>query len=439
MSGIPGHACRLRPAALAAMLLVLCCDALAASAALPARLCAGLPDCQPGERLDAGRAADGAPLEVLEVRWTAQDADEQACNGGAQAYWLHRGSDDDWRRLLRLCNDGYGAAGVGEDFVEAGAAQLRHQRSGGSNWRWSTETTIGLDPVRVQAVRSDAFLSVASGCHRTLTDPARATRAGWLHPVDDSDENAEIANCDFDEKRPHYRAIPQLGSVFGQEDRAGALRSSFETWRRDQVALGSCALEFSGRDASGFVLHGKPDERAPVTVRVLAVDELHWLVGVQAPGREPAASASWIKDDRLELWIGKFLFTWPHDMEAPRQYGVRLADAKVFPGHNADQSALPTVERWQANGWTWLAIDFSSVQPDYGVFSATVVYGQGDGKSQGLMLGSSRLKFGEATSLGDFWSDYSHDCALRDGAIERTTLRPEYADPDHHDPLARDP
>lgn len=410
---------------------------VADDSALRERLCKDLPGCVTGERWDAGKTRDGQPLEVVETTWPAKNGYDAECQ--AQALWLHRGEGDDWRRVVRTCNDGYGAAGVGEDFFEAGAATLTHKRSGGSNWRWSSETTIGLDPLRIVSVLSDSYLSVASGCHRTLTDPALAIRLGWLHPVPEQEgDEGDIANCDFDAARPHYRAIPQLTSAFLEEGRQSLSRAQFADWRRQQVGLGNCALEFSTRDGSGFVIHGKPDDSAPATIRVLSVDELHWLVGVQVSGRKPGSSPNWIKDDRLELWIGKFLFTWAQDIEAPRQYGVRLADGRAFAGHNADAAKLPQVERWEKDGWIWLAIDFSPVQPDYGVHSATVVYGQGDGKSQGLMLASSRLKFGQPHTLGDFWSDYSHDCAVVDGQMQRTRLRAEYADPDHHDPFAAD-
>ena len=61
--------------------------------------------------------------------------------------------------LTEACNNGYGAAGVGEDdvSVDADTKTFTRRQSGGSNWRWEETTTLGLDPFRVVSNGKSTF------------------------------------------------------------------------------------------------------------------------------------------------------------------------------------------------------------------------------------------------------------------------------------------
>ena len=61
--------------------------------------------------------------------------------------------------LTEACNNGYGAAGVGEDdvSVDADTKTFTRGQSGGSNWRWEETTTLGLDPFRVVSDGKSTF------------------------------------------------------------------------------------------------------------------------------------------------------------------------------------------------------------------------------------------------------------------------------------------
>ena len=67
------------------------------------------------------------------------------------------------QRLLDLCNDGYGAAGVGEDVVEYDDNTLTHEQAGGSSWRWSNKKSIQLWPLRMRSQSSCSFHTAAPG------------------------------------------------------------------------------------------------------------------------------------------------------------------------------------------------------------------------------------------------------------------------------------
>ena len=81
---------------------------------------------------------------------------EGTANDGGQEYWLVEGTAKP-HLLLKLCNDGYGAAGVGEDEITIGDNRFTHFQAGGSNDRWETTETIRLSPQTCCASTSCGF------------------------------------------------------------------------------------------------------------------------------------------------------------------------------------------------------------------------------------------------------------------------------------------
>ena len=77
-------------------------------------------------------------------------------NDGGQEYWLVEGASAP-HLLLKLCNDGYGAAGVGVDEITIGDNRFTHFQAGGSNDRWETTDTIRLAPQTLLRVESCGF------------------------------------------------------------------------------------------------------------------------------------------------------------------------------------------------------------------------------------------------------------------------------------------
>lgn len=110
-----------------------------------AAMCQARKTCVVAPLHDAGRAAGGT-LGVAELHFgladKPDDAPDEGCiagdyetrDGGVE-YWLLEG-DAAPRLILQLCNDGYGAAGVGEDEVTIADNRFVHRQYGGSASRW---------------------------------------------------------------------------------------------------------------------------------------------------------------------------------------------------------------------------------------------------------------------------------------------------------------
>lgn len=104
-----------------------------------AGICGHRAACRITRVFDAGTSAGGVPLAVAEIHLgladKPADAPAQGCrnddgfDGGAE-WWLVEARPPA-QRLLKLCNDGYGAAGIGEDHVTVGANRFTHAQLGG--------------------------------------------------------------------------------------------------------------------------------------------------------------------------------------------------------------------------------------------------------------------------------------------------------------------
>src|SRR5690348_4110678 len=101
---------------------VLACAASAADMSkIKPQICGSRATCRMSGLQSAGKSDAGVPLFVAEVHLgladKGKDAPEDGChtdsgdNDGGVEYWLIEGEKP--RLLLSLCNDGYGAAGVG--------------------------------------------------------------------------------------------------------------------------------------------------------------------------------------------------------------------------------------------------------------------------------------------------------------------------------------
>lgn len=119
---------------------------------LPEKPCGDRSPCREAARWPAGTDAAGRVLTVVRLALDTRDsgdADPPGADHGdcvPTEYWLQAGPFA--RKLLALCNDGYGAAGMGEDAVTVGKNRFTHTQHGGSSWRWSTAEVFTLSPLR---------------------------------------------------------------------------------------------------------------------------------------------------------------------------------------------------------------------------------------------------------------------------------------------------
>lgn len=350
------------------------CHAAAAAGPTPAQtdaICGTRTTCTVGKSYDGGRAANGTALSVVEIHLGLKDKPDDAPDDGCHA------ADDDkrdggveyWRlgggaqpaRLLKFCNDGYGAADVGEDKVTVGPDRLVHWRAGGSAWRWESTVTYTLAPWRA-AGEEDCSYNDLSADNGTLTDidyltlRARSIAKESGHQSGDADDSV---GCPAWPAGALSHFTPQPGpGVLGAYDVLvpniiGPNPSGGDTPKIPAgTAIGGCGTAMSSAGANGFVVFGKPApaEKA-AQIRVLALSMSSLLIQVFDPlagSGGGAAPHSWIDLPHVEIWTS-------HDTDSAR---TRLPPGKLsqlavdlsgnLHAGVGRQGAPPTVAHWQA-------------------------------------------------------------------------------------------
>lgn len=327
-------------------------------------LCAGRAPCAVAARHPAG-----GRLEVVQLQLGPDP--ERGCP--REEWW--RLGDGPPLRLLALCNDGYGASGVGEDSVEVKPGELIHSQYGGSAWRWSTTRRIGLSP------------------HRLLREEQRSFHA------------AEPA-------REQTRALDAVEGRWTTEWTAGSCGSG--AWLDLPVAdrapppalpLGSCAARATA--AGPHLAHGAPGAAADAALWALLVGETTLIVDLADDTwvKAPAAGGSWLHEDHVELWLSAEEPSATHDWECgPQkdgpgavQWALRL-DGSVIPAHRAAGQPAPAARVVAGGPADRVRLQITLPAAPAGL---TVVYSDSDdGRRQERLIATSALRFGDPRSLG---------------------------------------
>jgi hypothetical protein len=295
-------------------------------------------------------------------------------------WWLRR-PDKSVVKLLEACNDGYGAAGVGEEDITVGENLFRHERSGGSSWRWASQVELQLVPLMM--------IFELHSSSRTLSPETSETRFNYrtfegraLREVLDCKVSPEETMLDSPTRTLEATLVPRVDLP------ADFLKGG---WKR--TGLGQCSA------AGGDVLLGKPQGKDDARIRaVIGQGDVLFLEVVDDTWTGP--SAKWLADDHVELW----LFPEPPETadacgrngkEAGLvQWGIRIADGKVFPAYGNPKPPLP-VEVVREGKLARLQVKLPP-----GIKALTAVYSDSDeGKKQELMVATSHLEFGRAATL----------------------------------------
>ncbi len=378
------------------------------------------------------------------IQLTTARADDASAACVPYEHWLVRAKGAaivERRELLRVCNDGYGAAGVGEDRISVEPGRFVHVQRGGSSWRWENGRTLDLDPLRLARVSWWSGSTVAAVAERGAFDwLGFRGRARWYRPPCppgggpppgvDADETS-IVDRPADPRAYVYDPLPVV-----------ELPESFRAGGFATTALGSCAPPIDGAEDRGFVVLGPPGDDRDARLRA-----------VVARTREPSSplelyleladdvsvgpSARWLLDDHVEIWL-QDEDPDPSELCLPtaagagagalRQWAIRLADGKVFPGLHAAGQPNPLVvaraEGTSADGRavTRLKVAIAPPAPQ----GITVVFSDSDdGKAQERLLATSQLVFGKAATLGRLWPVDPKDavCVVEHGALDRRLTR----------------
>jgi len=381
-------------------------------------LCAKREPCGVVETLDAGKDAQGRPLQVkrLDLGWAEIDTAGQSLGrrfgpGGRKAkgsrtegqceaseWWLVRPAQPA-QLLLSVCNDGYGVAGVGEDSVQVSDNQFTHTQMGGSSEKWSTTRTLRLSPLRLMNEGQRSF--------STFEDGERENGEYWDFDTLRGDVARSAPECEPGEPSLGERSLPYLPQV--QVEKAFLQ----EGWK--QAGLGTCGFE-----AGNFLL-GTQDDPKDAGLKALLVAPDTLLVEVR-DDKWTGPSAKWLNDDHLELWLapqapqeqtgcGK-----PAKEALPVQWGIRMVDGQVFPAFGSPKQPLG-VERAELPGKKGYRVKVKLPTPFQGI---GVVYSDSDsGKKQELMLATTLVKFGRPETLNPVRVVLPEEatCAVKNGEL----------------------
>jgi hypothetical protein len=380
--------------------------------------CDGQADCKIVEVFQAGTGANGEGLVVVEIGVADQSDGDRPCQPYRRDYYLvsdatpSDAKDGGIQKILSLCNDGYGASGVGEDDVEVSDNLLRHRQSGGSAWRWETIVTYELSPLRQTAQSSCSYHNVAPGfdaAEWNLKDFVLKGHRKRYACTEDGTENVDedaFIGCTLDQGHSEFVAIPRVALELPKLTNG------------DLKLDETCAANVDSNGANGWVTFGAKSDQNDAVLRVLATDEKTIVISA-LDDRFVEKAESWLHADHFEVWIGpgEGGINCEDTAAKPTQWAI-LSSGEVIKAQGPDTS-LPKVEMQRGNKThEMLAIVRLPEKPA----RITVVYSDSDnGKSQERLIATSPLVFGNNETLGEI-ADVpagAARCALRDGVISR--------------------
>jgi hypothetical protein len=331
------------------------------AAAQRSAICQNRATCSIGKLYEGGKSQSGVTLTVAEVHLglndKPDDAPDEGCHAGDKfdggvEYWLLDG-DQPPKRVLKFCNDGYGASGVGEDDVTVANGILTHTRVGGSAWRWAGTTKYTLSPWRAVSQRACSYNNL-SGNNGSLTDidfvkmTARSVIKDAAAKWNDNDVGCPDWPASAD---AHFTPQPTAKLLAGYNLIVPVLGSETPPAKIPLGAvIGDCVPAMTTGGANAFIVYGSPAPAGQAAeVKVIAESFQALLIQVFDPAaasQPQSAKGSWINLPHIEVWVG-------HDSDTRTrlpfnqltQIGVDLS-GKVYAGVGKKEPP-PAVERWQ--------------------------------------------------------------------------------------------
>lgn len=412
--GAWGDALPLRKAAIAAAALAALGMEADAQMADIGALCRQRQPCTLVTATPAGMDAQGRALTVIELNLGRKQDETRPhraeCEPYRREFWLRVAGVAEPTRILELCNDGYGAAGVGEDEVEIGNNRLVHRRNGGSAWRWDVARTVQLSPLRVLAEAHCSYHNIAPGFTTTEWDWRRLSGETRWTPKRCSTRGGDDGDvgCEAGKATRRFLAIPLLE---GALERAGGKR----------LHLGSCAALIDESGQRGYVLFGSP-RAAGAELRALLISSRDLLVSVTDDAFVTAAP-NWVNADHIELWLGHGRTNLECENEKPanlRQWGIGL-DGKVHAGHGNPRTAPRVIARLERKIGARTQVTLHLFLPE-DVDGLTLAYSKSGAGRQQRLVATSPIRRTDATTLGGLWrvEPKAVRCAEKDGALELT-------------------
>ncbi len=383
---------------------------------------------------EAGSDRSGDKLIVVEARFAVADRPADSPDAGCinddfdstedytggHEFWLLQG-DAAPRRLLALCNDGYGAAGMGEDDVKIFPNGIQHFQVGGSAWRWETTKTYRLAPLAVTRELTCTYNVIGAGTGQIQDIDRSGLHVRAVGYVTRDRWTDDQMDCPDWSPEPD-RVLPRGPDLAGAYPVVMPLAEDPKPLP-DGTALGDCALELSTDGIHGFLVHGKPAIAAEsATLRVIQETETTYLVQIHDPLAEAAIQAasgkSWVQAPHVEIWTAEQ--DEPADELGPkivyRQIGIDL-QGRVFAGAQ-DPTHLPATGLWQAKDESGRAVTVMRLawtddgQPLGGL---GIVYSQAAGGKQLRLVSSALIKKNRPLFLPEVWRNIAEENGVPSG------------------------
>ena len=438
------------------LLLPLLVTGFGAGAATPtaeqkALICGQRPGCKVTRMTEAGKDGEGKALAVVELHLALADrpaeAPEEGClsssdsderDGGIE-YWLIRAGEAPVR-LMSLCNDGYGAAGVGEDEVTIGNNRLIHDQSGGSAWRWEEIVTYSLSPYRELTERTCSFHTLTPNSGMILDLDMRRLQArslGWAGTTDlasspgqESDEEGEMGCPDWPKSLDRKFVVQPTADSVAAYVVPAPLGSTADPLAQG-TALGDCSLELSTDGKNGFLVFGNPaDKTAMADIRVIAQGYNELILQLYDPTAakeiEAAKGKSWIHAPHFEIWTAVEAQDADGNPSTDLfQLGLGL-DGKLYPGAGKPADP-PTIERWSATDDQGRSVQLMRLHwEDQWAFVSGlgVVYSQPENGKQARLISTTGIVKNRPLFLPTVWAHQPEDsgqggahCAIDDKVL----------------------
>lgn len=304
-------------------------------------------------------------------------------------------------RVAEICNDGHGAAGIGEDEIKVGPNSVEIATSGGSNWRWAETAEYKLSPFVMRTQSWSGYWSIGSNRADDRIDWEAFTGAlRWYSPACDANGDPPEEELGGGKEYEHlWMPAPALDPAF--------VDGGWKTAR-----LGRCAAVIDASGGAGSLLSGAPGAASDTTVRVLAAEGGALFIEV--------TDDTLVAEDRLEIWTGPPGPTYddhcidPASTKDVVSWNVRVTDGKVTPGFGKPPATSLAVERVTgASGEVRLRV----VPPRRD--SLTIAYADSDGgRKIERRIATSALVDGRLATLGHVSIASGHaSCAVADGAL----------------------
>lgn len=373
------------------MLLVL----HAARAADP---CAGVADCQVIATRELVVPTGKPPARVIELAYAAPEEIAKGVDGPrygedcVKRLWMLE-TTAGLRPILEVCNDGYGASGVGEDDITIEGTRFTHRQSGGSAWRWSHSASVELLTPALTAWSDDQSFMVQHDLGRS-----------WSFEKGTGSFSQSFLRCDApdagDAQEPSTMSgpvLPWLPAVAGFD------------WRT--MPLGTCSQTVDS--ATGPLAHGTAGAAADATMKAVLLGQTLLVEVTDDTWVEQAKS--WVKADHLEIWwtAAPRMDNACFPPSKPLQWGVML-DGRVEaalgspPPLKVETLAFDGGRRWRIEGF-----DTESMT------GLTVVYSDSDdGKRQERLIGTTAVVFGDPQSLGLPFKPPQSACVVTPAGLE---------------------